>query len=166
MKKNNSTITGLLVVALLGILATIVIVNQGNETYAPVSDTFQPKAHIALLSTDITSAQVGQPQIIRWTTLNYPSNTVSINLLKKTSDDPTSYQLIRVITQNAKNDGEGVWVPQKSDMGNDVYIEIGCSNDAGSCDAAYSGSSIAVTNSGKTSNTASVIDGLRSESEN
>lgn len=65
---------------------------------------------------------------IRWTTAGYPAGVgVDINLLRKVSDSPKRFDLVRVIASDAPNSGSLVWVAGKGETGTDMYVEIACS---------------------------------------
>lgn len=151
---------------LLGTVVTTILITNNSRSYEKKSATIAQAAAIAIVSPDILTTDLGTKQIIRWTTSNYPWPTVSINLIKKTNDNPRTFELVRVISKNAKNDGEGVWIPSKGDVGKDIYIEIGCVESANACQPAYSSSGIAVIDSGKYENTAAVSQALESEENN
>ncbi len=66
---------------------------------------------------------------IKWQTGNYPASAgVNINLLRKVSDSPVSYELVRQLANNTANDGEESWTPAAGEQGDNLYIEVTCSN--------------------------------------
>lgn len=68
-------------------------------------------------------------KIVTWKTANYPQNIgVNINLLRKVSDSPQAFVLIRNIAHNTLNDGSETWIPESDEKSDNVYIEITCSN--------------------------------------
>lgn len=88
-------------------ISTVLVMNPGN-------------AATALLSNYKT---------VTWKTANYPKNVgVNINLLRKVSESPQAFVLIRNIANNTLNDGSETWIPENIEKGDDVYIEITCSN--------------------------------------
>lgn len=86
-------------------------------------------ATVTLLSpTDGITIQAGAEQTIRWTTTGYPSGAgVNINLLRKTSSNPTRFELVRIIKKDTPNDGIETWTPTEGDKGNNIAIQITCS---------------------------------------
>lgn len=66
---------------------------------------------------------------IKWQTKDYPAAVgVNINLLRKVSTNPESFELVRQIAKDTPNDGYELWVKTAQD-GNtsDLYIEVTCS---------------------------------------
>jgi len=75
------------------------------------------------------SALMSNSKTIRWETSNYPSNIgVNINLLKKTSDTPVTFSLIKTIVKDTVNDGEEKWIPKTEEINNNTYVEVTCSS--------------------------------------
>lgn len=65
---------------------------------------------------------------IQWNTANYSAYVgVNINLLRRISDSPVQYQLVRQIASNTPNDGIHLWIPQVSDLYGNLFIEVTCS---------------------------------------
>ncbi|HEY0220917.1 MAG TPA: hypothetical protein VGC58_01710 [Candidatus Paceibacterota bacterium] len=74
------------------------------------------------------SALLAGEKTISWKTSNYPSNAgVNINLLKKVSDSPRQFTLVRVLAKDTANDGSEKWIPQSGETGSDMYVEVTCS---------------------------------------
>lgn len=66
---------------------------------------------------------------VTWQTSNFPTGSrVDINLLKKTSDSPATYTLLRTVVRSTVNDGVEIWVPQAGETSANVYVEVVCSN--------------------------------------
>ena len=73
--------------------------------------------------------KTGSNQSITWTTENFPAEaSININLIKKVSDSPVSYELVRQIAANTENDGSFKWSPKRDELGENLQIEIGCGN--------------------------------------
>lgn len=73
--------------------------------------------------------KTGSNQNITWTTENFPAEaSININLIKKVSDSPVSYELVRQIANNTENDGNFKWSPKRDELGENLQIEIGCGN--------------------------------------
>jgi len=96
-----------------------------------------PKAPATIGITDITQGNNGVAAIflssskkIKWqTTGDYPTTAgVNINLLKKTSESPVVYELVRQIAKDTPNDGEEVWIANSGETGHAFYIEVTCSS--------------------------------------
>ena len=130
---------------------------QPAVTPAPVANTpVVAGASLTLIDSIPGSVKVGEVQHIKWTSNNYSSPTVTINLLRLESASPVSYKLIRTIAAFTQNDGDAVWVPSKSEIGQNVVIEVACTITNQKCDASRSTAPIAVVDAGRSSNTASV----------
>ena len=66
---------------------------------------------------------------VTWQTNNYPQGVgVNINLIRKTSDFPKIYDLVRTLVKDTPNDGVEKWIPGKGETGNDMYIQVTCSS--------------------------------------
>jgi hypothetical protein len=64
---------------------------------------------------------------VTWDTASYPRNAgVNINLIRKVSDNPTSYTLVRQIAVNTPNDGTESWTPNSNETDSDLYVEVNC----------------------------------------
>ena len=77
------------------------------------------------------AVNVGEENIVTWESQNFPLGAfVHINLIKKISDNPTSYELVKRIADYSINDGIETWVPTKSDVGENLYVEVTCAGSA------------------------------------
>lgn len=66
---------------------------------------------------------------INWKTSNYPKDAgVNINLLRKVSESPNVFKMVRVIKKDTTNDGQETWSPENGENTNDLYIQVTCSN--------------------------------------
>lgn len=164
--KFKDIISGILVIAIIVAVAVVVRTIFPSQEKVATDTVTGDQAVITMLSPSISSVDVGQTQTIRWTASNYSPETVSIRLIRKVSDSPAQYEVVRTITENAKNDGKAVWVPASTDIGDNLYLEIGCANTNNACSSGVSGSAIAVTDTGKFSNTAAVYQSIESENNN
>lgn len=104
-----------------------------NQKVLGLNTQTAPKAEVNIES--VTSEQSGaapilsSTKIIRWRTTNYPVDAgVNINLLRKVSDQPLSYTLVRVISTNTTDDGIETWIPRTGENTPDLYIEVACSS--------------------------------------
>lgn len=79
---------------------------------------------------DLTAAAtLSNNKVVTWKTTGYPLDAgVNINLIRKTSDSPITYTLVRTIAQDTPNDGQEKWSLLEGEKSNDLYIEITCSN--------------------------------------
>ncbi|OHA16388.1 MAG: hypothetical protein A3G52_01965 [Candidatus Taylorbacteria bacterium RIFCSPLOWO2_12_FULL_43_20] len=97
------------------------------------------------------SVKVRKTQIITWNTKNFPSGAkVRINLIKKTGDSPFSYDLVKVIADRTENDGREEWKPSRGEQGENMMIQIGCSDASlfsGGCESDVSVSHFAIEGS-------------------
>ena len=74
------------------------------------------------------SIEVGVPQTIKWTSSDYPAEAgVSINLLRQVSTNPNKFDFVKTIKKDTQNDGEYVWVPSVGDNGDNLVIQVSCS---------------------------------------
>lgn len=80
-------------------------------------------------------------QVISWITDGLASSkTVDINLIRKVSDSPATYVLVRKIADDIKNTGSFVWKPGTDELGTDLFIEVTCSgvSDTAGCEVVAS----------------------------
>ncbi len=77
----------------------------------------------------IASVAVYNTKEVNWQTNDYPSGAgVNINLLRKTSDNPIEYVLIRQIAKDTPNDGsEIITIDSKDGEKDSLYVEVTCS---------------------------------------
>jgi len=103
--------------------ANKILFAQNNNT-SKVSITSVTKS-----SSGLASIILANERLINWQTSNYPSGVgVDINLIRKTSNTPESFSLVRKIAVNTPNDGQEKWTPQSGEIGDDMYIEVVCSS--------------------------------------
>lgn len=105
------------------------ILAGGTPSAAPSA----PKSEIKIESiTDelgTAAAVLSKGKTVKWKTTNYPTGAgVNINLLRKVSDSPLSFSLVRVISTSTADDGTETWIPQTGENTNDLFIEITCSS--------------------------------------
>ena len=100
---------------------------------AHLAQSNQPKATVTTLSVTPASSNAASiffanNRTIHWNTSDYLAAAgVNINLLRKTSSSPNTYQLVRQIAVNAPNTGTATWNRTLSETGSDLYIEVTCS---------------------------------------
>lgn len=74
------------------------------------------------------AAALGYVKSIKWNSSGFPQGaTVDINLLKRSSDSPVSYDFVKKIASGYANTGEITWLYTKADMNDDYYVEVVCS---------------------------------------
>lgn len=107
---------------------------------AQLASTFVPStpssvAIQAITSDDSLAGQSSAASVlagskkITWKTSDYPAGVgVNINLLRKTSDSPVIYELVRQLLKDSKNDGEEIWLPGINEKGSNYFIEVTCSS--------------------------------------
>ena len=97
----------------------------------------------------------------------YAAPTVAINIIRKTSDNPATYVLVRQVASSTANDGDAVWVPALGDVGPNTYIQVACVESAQACTSApLNVQPLAVVNDGKNANTASAYQAIEAEYNN
>jgi hypothetical protein len=120
--------------ALVAILIFVGFSLAKTSTKTVSNDEVQTKSEITLKSVSVdsnslasvSSASMATKKIV-WETSSYPKNAgVNINLIRKVSDNPASYTLVRQIAVNTPNDGVESWNPSQNETGNDLYIEVNC----------------------------------------
>ena len=101
------------------VLLTIVTTKTVFAKTANVSITYPPSG---------VSLEVGVPQTIKWASSDYPVKAgVNINLLRQVSSNPNRFDFVKIIKKDAKNDGEEIWIPAIGDSGNNLVIQVSCS---------------------------------------
>jgi peptidoglycan hydrolase-like protein with peptidoglycan-binding domain len=120
-----------------GYFGPLTIVAANKKLTMKVSTvTAQPTTGVAVQSVKNNSSQTASAilsgsttRTITWQTNGYPADVgVNINLLKKTSDSPASYTLVRQLAENTPNTGLFSWTPHTEETaGNNLYIEVTCS---------------------------------------
>lgn len=84
-------------------------------------------AKVNVVSEVSSKIMVGDQNTVRWQTENFPEGAfVHINLIRKVSDNPTQFELVRQVASYAVNDGEEVWTVEKGDLGGELHIEVVC----------------------------------------
>jgi hypothetical protein len=116
-----------LVVIILGVVF-LTYHSVKNEKYSAVNPSTVSTLSI-INDTSTASAILAGAKDVSWQTTNYPEDAgVNINLIKKTSDLPRQFVLVRVLATNTQNDGKETWVPQNGENSNDLYVEVVCSS--------------------------------------
>lgn len=158
MTKSMKTLVGSISVAVI----VLVIAAFTTPKTIPPQIVVNGDASLSLTSQFGGTVELGQRQNISWKSTNYSPKTVVINVIRKTGDNPARYELIRNISVATLNDGSAVWVPALTDLGNNIYIEVGCAISDQACTASQSTHSLAVIDTGRYSNTAAVYQSIES----
>ncbi len=128
MHKNPFIIS--LLVAVL-IFTGFSLAKKTNKTAS--EENLQTKSEITIKSVSLEDGSVASvasamsTKKVTWDTASYPRNAgVNINLIRKVSDNPTSYTLVRQIAVNTPNDGTESWTPNSNETDSDLYVEVNC----------------------------------------
>lgn len=122
-----------------------------------------PSTSLSFVSAPVGSVDAGQAQKVAWTSKGPAPASVSVNLIKKVSDNPARYALVRTVAAAKANNGSATWVPAPTDVGTGLSIEVGCVASANACTAAENTSApLAVVNDGRYANTASAYQSIES----
>lgn len=120
------------------------------NTFAVVQTSIPATVSVKSVSNtrnNLTAALIlSNTKLITWQSSGYPTDVgIDINLIRKVSDSPISYSLVRTIAKDTQNDGQENWTPQSNENGDNLYIEVVCSSThsfKGGCQ--FSGSPIKV----------------------
>lgn len=155
---------------ILLIVVVSAIVYAVNVIRMPETDNSANKTSFKGMSALLTliepvgrTVEVGVPQKIVWTSSNYEPDTVNINLIRKVSDNPATYELVRTVAGNKTNTGNATWIPNQNDVGSAAAIEVGCSLSENAC-TSISGISrpLAIVHTDRNTNTASAYEAIES----
>lgn len=97
---------------------------------APIDSTATVSIESVSNSNDglTAAAALSGSKIVTWKTSGYPTDAgVNINLIRKISDSPLTYSLVRTIAQDTPNDGKEQWTLGAEENTGDLYLEITCS---------------------------------------
>jgi hypothetical protein len=103
----------------------------------PVTSLASQADDLSALASTKLDVQVGKVQVLKWQASKYPSTSVSLHLLKKVSNNPVSYELVRSISEKAPNSGTYKWTPTEKALGSGIIVEIACVNSNQACSAGY-----------------------------
>lgn len=151
--QNNWKIITFVIVIIVAITGVKFFRNTPNVTTSGI-------ASITLNDLSANTIEVGDLQKINWTAVNYAAPTVSINIIRKVGDNPARYELVRTVAPATTNDGSAVWVPAKTDVGTNTFVEVGCTLTAQECHASKPTFALAVINTGLYSNTANTYKAI------
>ena len=159
MKKNHYIAYALAAVLILAALVWGITTNRGVK--APVisgsvntitegSSAFGPSESVSL----------GAVQSVIWDTSKYPGSQVSVQVIRKVSDNPATYELVRSVSASTANDGSALWVPSEKDLGDNLFVEVGCQLSDTACRASISSSPLAVNYSSDYLNVANTYQAI------
>ena len=106
---------------------------SANAALQVLADTVSTTVGIESVSSPANTASVlgATMKTIIWKTSSYPQNDgVDINLIRRTSDSPISYDLVKTIARDIPDSGSFEWLPAESETGNDLYVEVTCSTES------------------------------------
>jgi peptidoglycan hydrolase-like protein with peptidoglycan-binding domain len=110
------------------------------------------------------SIELGNTQTITWNSQNYQASDVKVNIIRKIASNPNTYEFVRTVNGKIANKGSATWVPARSDIGNNVFVEVACGESINACHAGITGSALAVVDSSRFANTASAFDAIEASS--
>lgn len=134
--------------------------NESSPAVASQSPALSGAAYLSLLAPLTGTFDAGQTQTVKWTSTNYTPKTVQVALIRKVSDNPARYELVRMVAPATQNDGAATWVPSTKDLGKGLSIEVGCTFSPQACTASKATSQLAVVNDGRYANTASAFQAI------
>ncbi len=123
-----------IVIAVIVIAVIAVAISSKGPAGAPTVSQNGESATVAIKSVAANTSLAGVAaadgsRTIEWVSGNYPSNVgVDINLIRKISDSPVSYDFVRKLAANTENDGSENWIPAEGETGDDLYIEVTCAS--------------------------------------
>ena len=129
----------------------------------PALQAAEPSKVILVSTHANATVKTNSSQDILWSSENFPKDgLININLIKKTSDSPAEYTLVRALHTNIANTGTATWTPTRSEIGSDLMIEIGCSSSTEYPNGCISGadSETFAVKGGFSDNLASAFDGF------
>jgi hypothetical protein len=112
--------------------ATVAVNNSSSNTpaeLAMVSGASDATIDsVSILVDNAAAAGTTNARVINWETSNFPADSlVTVNLIRKISDSPMSFEMVRTIVTDVPNNSSVSWVPETSEVGDDLYIEVVCS---------------------------------------
>jgi hypothetical protein len=154
-KNNKNVIIGLVTLIIIGtIVASLIAMNRKSTGISAISEGATQMSNV------ISQVALGNTQNVLWNSQDITSNQVAINVIRKVSDNPASYELVRTVATSTANDGSATWAPSSKDLGGNLYVEIGCTKTASACRADISSSQLAVLDSSSYLNTANAYQAI------
>lgn len=154
----------LLAIIFLVLIVIIAVAGMKNIKQDQISGLNQPanlaSASLTLIAPISGSVNVGQNQTIKWLSNNYNVGAVKISLIRKVSENPLKYDLVRVIAENAPNTGSYIWTPASTDIGDNLSVQIGCVLSEKQCSVSSPSAQLSVIENDRYLNTANLRDAL------
>jgi hypothetical protein len=137
---NKSYTYGVIALALVAILlaSTPLIMKPAAEQSVDVTASVESTDGISNTAAVVQSVQVGQSQTVTWNSSSFPSVNIRISLIRKVSDNPASYIVVRTVEAATANDGSHTWVRTAGDTGAGLFVEIGCVSPTTACTSVIS----------------------------
>lgn len=138
----------------------------GSMTRAAVNAKVAGTSQSSDASLTITShkggekIEIGNKQTIKYSASNYTASNVKVNIIKQIGSKPNRYDLVRTVSASTSNDGSVTWVPTRAEIGSNILVEVGCGESANACHAGVTSGTLAVVDSTRYQNTASVFDAI------
>lgn len=128
MNKTAFYVTGLVAVVMTaGALYTASVSSPSTNTGA-VSDGSVVSISSIESVTGLAAIFSADSKVIAWETSGFKAGeSIDINLIRKTSDSPVAYELVRKIADNTRNDGKYTWAPKEGELESGLFIEVTCS---------------------------------------
>lgn len=162
MTKHIKILVGVIILA---VIILIVAFATSPKVDVPQTDVSSP-ASLTLIGPAGATVSVGQRQDVEWLSDNYSAPTVTVNIIRKVGESPIRYELVRTVSAGTSNDGLALWIPTLLEAGDDIFVEVGCTLSSQACTASQSVAALAVVDTGRSSNTASVYEALEREENN
>jgi hypothetical protein len=127
MKRSIYMFVFVVIVIILGIV--FLAYRSAKNEKEPINDSPSTVSSLSVVDDNSTASAISVgTKMISWQTSNYPKDVgVNINLVRKISDSPKQFDLVRTLAIDTPNDGKETWVPQNGETSNDLYIEVTCS---------------------------------------
>lgn len=129
MNKNKYLFVFLIVIILIA-LGVFFLISRPleNEKSSVVNPATVSTLSVSNVSSPASAVLAGA-KTINWQTASYPTNArININLIRKVSESPLKFTLVRTLETDAINNGEYLWIPQNGENTSDLYVEVTCSN--------------------------------------
>lgn len=116
-------------VAVIIILGIVFLTSSSTKNQTPSPATPSTISSLSVVNDNSTASAISVgAKTITWQTANYPQDAgVNINLVRKVSDSPKQFVLVRTLATNTLNDGKETWIPQSGENSDDLYVEVTCS---------------------------------------
>ncbi|MFA6077038.1 MAG: hypothetical protein WC735_03105 [Candidatus Paceibacterota bacterium] len=125
---NKNKYIALFVIIVLGIIFWVLTSSKTEKTPEEVAPATISTQSVTLVTSPAVAVLAGT-KTVNWQTSNYPVDAgVNINLIRKVSDSPRQFVLVRTIETNTPNDKQESWVPLSGENSADLYIQVTCSN--------------------------------------